>query len=142
MPTTTRMPDHGWGWALGCLGTVVTACAGCGHPLCPSTTFAASISVGLDPAWTSLEDLVVTVGCPPDTDTGCGFLDGPVGAPATSSVLVYTVLRPAEVDVVVSSTATGDVVAHRRVPVTYEPLGPRQTECGGDAHALVVVPAP
>ena len=136
MPTTR--PRHRWCWAVGCL--CATACTGCGETLCPSATYAASIAVGLDDAWPSRQDLVVTVSCPPGTDTGCGFLDGPVHAPATDSVVIYTVLRPAEVDVLVSSATTGEVMAHGLFPVSYEPFGPVQTECGGDARALVLVP--
>jgi|UPI00047A7FBA hypothetical protein len=140
MASTSRTQRRCRCWAAGLLGTAITAGSGCGAPLCPSTTFAASVAVALDEGWTPLEDLVVTVGCPAGDDTGCGFLDGPVHAPATASVLLYTVLRPAEVDVVVSSAATGNVLVHRLFPVTYEQLGPRQTQCGGEAHALVVVP--
>ena len=98
MASTSRTQHRCRCWAVGCLGTALTA------------------------------------------GTGCGFLDGPVHAPATASVVLYTVLRPAEVDVVVSRAATGDVVARGQFPVTYEPFGPKQTQCGGDAHALVVVP--
>ena len=140
MASTSRTQHRCRCWAVGCLGTALTAGTGCGAPLCPSATFAATVAVALDEAWTSLEELVVTVGCPAGDATGCGFLDGPVHAPATASVVLYTVLRPAEVDVVVSRAATGDVVARGRFPVTYEPFGPKQTECGGEARALVVVP--
>jgi hypothetical protein len=139
MPTTSPVRHHPWCWAAGWLGTVLTAGTGCGPTLCPSTTFSADIVVALGAGWGPLEDLVLTVGCPAGEE--CGFLDGPVHSPGTSSAKISTVLRPSEVDVTVSSAATGDVVTRGRFAVVYVAIGPQQDGCVGDAHAMVVVPS-
>jgi hypothetical protein len=95
--------------------------------------------VRLADGWPAADDLVVTVSCPPGEE--CGFLDGPVTGSAAGTVMVMTVLRPPQVDVAVRSAATGAVVHEQRLEVPYEPIGTRQTDCGGDAQALLIVPA-
>ena len=129
-----------WGAAaVGCLGAAVTAGVGCGHSLCPAVAFPAEIYVNLSPDWPTTDDLVLTVSCPPEEE--CGFLHGPVSGPANDSVLIITVLRPPEVDVAVRSASTGAVVHEQRLEVPYEPVGDRQTDCSGDAQAILTVPA-
>jgi hypothetical protein len=124
--------------AVGCLGAALTAGAGCGHPLCPAIAYPAEIYVELSPGWPTTDDLVLTISCPPRAE--CGFHGGPVSGPANDSVLIITVLRPPEVDVAVRSASTGAVVHEQRLEVPYEPIGDRQTDCSGDAQALLVVP--
>lgn len=138
MPTTAhRRP--GWACALACLCATAAACSGCGGTLCPSTTFPAAIYVSLQPVPASAVDMLVTVSCPAAAE--CGFLDGPATGSADSSVMITTVLRPPEVDVVVTERTGGAVLLHDRLLVEYRPVGTRQTDCGGDAEAVVLVPA-
>ena len=137
MSTSARGRHAGRLVALCCLSVAVTA--GCGSPLCPSTTFPAMIHVHLAPDWEPTSDLELTISCPPDLE--CGFLDGPKTAGAGASVAINNVLRPPEVTVVVRSATSGAVLTRERFHVHYVAHGPRQTDCGGDAEALVLVPA-
>ncbi|MCZ2824630.1 MULTISPECIES: hypothetical protein [unclassified Modestobacter] len=95
--------------------------------------------MSLQPVPPSAGDLLVTISCPADSE--CGFLDGPATGSADSSVTITTVLRPPAVDIVVTERVGGAVALRHRTPVEYRPVGTRQTECGGDAEALVLVPA-
>lgn len=126
-------------WAVWCLGAALTTGAGCGTPLCPGATFPAQISVRLADDWPTETDLTITVSCPPGEE--CGFLDGPITGKASGNLMVVTVLRPPAVDVAVRSVSTGALLREQRLEVSYEPLGPRQTRCGGESQSLLVVPA-
>ena len=142
-PERSRLVSRRWRWGragtcLLCLVLAVLGLGGCRRGLCPATTYPADIYVQLAPEWPGAESLSLTVGCPASAE--CGFLDGPVTTAALPYNLVTTVLRPAEVDVLVLETATGNEVARQLLPVQYRPAG-RQDECGrGQAVAEVAVP--
>ena len=124
-----------------CRGAVICLCAaavtGCGPPLCPAAFHPAQIAVRLAPDWTLATGRVVTVSCPPGDE--CGFLDGPVIGPADGELSVATFLRPPEVVVTVTEPDSTAVALEVVLVVDYQPDG-RQTHCGGDARAALVVP--
>jgi hypothetical protein len=123
--------------AVVCLCATV-ATAGCGPPLCANAFHAAHIDVWLAPEWPTTAGRVITVSCPVGAE--CGFLDGPVSGPAHETLTVSTVLRPGEVVVTVSEVHSLETATEQRLAVEYAPVG-RQTDCGGDARADVLVRA-
>jgi hypothetical protein len=123
-------------------GLLVLALVGCDSaPRCGSVVFVGQIDVRLDTTWDPADAarLLLTVACPGGDAGKCGFLNGELSGPATAPLTAETVLRPARIAVRLTDTTSGAVVRELEADVDFRPMG-RQSACGGQALARVVVP--
>lgn len=126
-----------WRAVTSCLCLAALTGAGCERTLCPARFYPADISVRLAADWPADADMRVTISCPAEAE--CGFLNGPVTGRTDSLLTISTVLRPERVDVRVTEASSGRLVAENQLEVDYQPVG-RQSRCGGNARAEVLMP--